>query len=376
MKNKTTTAKLVRIIAACAVILIISMMPKQMNAQWSTNPALNTAICTASGEQQAQSAISDGLGGAIIVWEDSRNGSNYDIYVQRINASGIVQWTANGVAVCTSTNNQLNPKIVSDGSGGAIITWFDGRNGNDDIYAQRINTAGQVQWNSNGIGICTAAGNQQNPTIASDGSGGAIITWYDLRNGIDDNIYAQSINSTGIVQWTANGVAICVSTNTQYYPIIVSDGSGGAIITWQDQRSSFYDIYAQRINASGVVQWQTNGVGICTATSVQMLPKITSDNAGGAIITWQDSRLGTNIYDIYAQCINANGIVQWTANGVVICAASGNQTSPNLISDGSGGAIIAWQDLRNGNYDVYTQRLNASGTILWTTNGVAMHKYK
>ena len=66
MKNKTTTAKLVRIIAACAVILIISMMPKQMNAQWSTNPALNTAICTASGEQQAQSAISDGLGGALL----------------------------------------------------------------------------------------------------------------------------------------------------------------------------------------------------------------------------------------------------------------------------------------------------------------------
>ena len=89
------------------------------------------------------------------------------------------------------------------------------------------------------------------PTIVSDGSGGAIITWQDYRNGNND-IYAQRINAGGTVQWTLNGVAICTETHSQTYPTIVSDGSGGAIITWQDDRNGNNDIYAQRIIALGI----------------------------------------------------------------------------------------------------------------------------
>ena len=40
-------------------------------------------------------------------------------------------------------------------------------------------------------------------------------------------------------------VALCIIGNNQYNPTIVSDGAGGAIVTWQDQRSATtYDIYA------------------------------------------------------------------------------------------------------------------------------------
>ena len=52
----------------------------------------------------------------------------------------------------------------------------------------------------NGIPICTAGYNQADPTIISDGSGGAIITWYDYRSGSysADN-YVQSIFGNGEV---------------------------------------------------------------------------------------------------------------------------------------------------------------------------------
>jgi len=55
----------------------------------------------------------------------ARAQSNTDIYAQRINAGGIVQWTAEGVAICTAINNQIYPSMVSDGNGGAFITWQD-----------------------------------------------------------------------------------------------------------------------------------------------------------------------------------------------------------------------------------------------------------
>jgi hypothetical protein len=114
-----------------------------------------------------------------------------------VDSSGAVQWTLDGVAICTAADYQCDPTIVSDGSGGAIITWEDSRSGtNSDIYAQRVDSSGAVQWTLDGVAVCTAANSQWSPTIVSDGSGGAIITWYDYRSGTSD-IYAQRVDYTG-----------------------------------------------------------------------------------------------------------------------------------------------------------------------------------
>ena len=87
--------------------------------------------------------------------------------------------------------------------------------------------------------------------------------------------------------WVQDGVVLCNWTWHQHAPTITSDGAGGAIVTWMDYRSgNNYDIYAQRVNASGSVQWTANGVALCTATGDQLYPTITSDGAGGAIVTW------------------------------------------------------------------------------------------
>jgi hypothetical protein len=160
------------------------------------------------------------------------------------------------VAICTASYGQYSPRIISEGSGGAIITWQDFRSGigiNYDIYAQRVNSSGAVQWTADGVAICTASYGQYSPRIISDGSGGAIITWQDFRSGIGINydIYAQRINSSGAAQWIADGVAICTASGQQDYPLITSDGLAGAIITWQDYRSGIRDIYAQWVESSG-----------------------------------------------------------------------------------------------------------------------------
>jgi len=346
----------------------VESSPGYLVILWTLENPVNVAISAANDNQVNPQIVSDESGGAIITWQDGRSGTNFDIYAQRINSSGMVQWTTNGVAVCTETSGQYEPQIVSDESGGAIITWQDGRSGND-IYAQRINNAGVPEWTANGVTVCAAAFTQYATQIVSDSSGGAIITWQDYRNGNYD-IYAQRINNAGVTQWTANGVTVCAAAFTQTATQIVSDSSGGAIITWQDYRSGNYDIYAQRINNAGVPQWNANGVAICTAANIQYDPQLVSDGSGGAIITWYDYRSGNS--DIYAQRINSAGATQWTTNGVAVCTAANFQGSPQLVSDGSGGAIITWGDLRSGIYDIYAQRINNAGATQWTDNGVAM----
>ncbi|MGD1048963.1 MAG: FlgD immunoglobulin-like domain containing protein [Candidatus Krumholzibacteriaceae bacterium] len=328
--------------------------------QWTAN---GVALCTATGDQEIPQMISDGSSGAVVTWEDYRNGNN-DIYAQRVNASGVVQWAANGVALCTATGDQTRPTIVSDGAAGAVITWEDRRNGNYDVYAQRVNASGVVQWAVNGVAISTATGDQMTPAIISDGAAGAIITWVDSRPVSNYDIYAQRVNASGAVQWAANGVAVCALAGDQNNPTIIADGVGGAIVTWWDTRSVNYGIYAQRLNASGVAQWTANGVGLSTGTGGRYSPVIVSDGGGGAIVTWIDERNGHSSPEIYAQRVSASGSVQWTANGVRMGAAAGIFQSPQIISDGAAGAIVTWSDNRSGNYDIYAQSIDSKGGLL------------
>jgi FlgD Ig-like domain len=363
------------------LLLVLMLLPLVLKAPaaraaWPHDPNNgNVPLCTASDDQNYPAIVSDGAGGAIVTWQDSRNGGVPDIYAQRVNAAGVPQWTAGGVAICSAVNSQFVPTIASDGAGGAIITWYDQRNGADyDIYAQRVNAAGVPQWTANGVAVCIATNSQIYPTIVSDGAGGAIVTWYDLRSGVGYDIYAQRVNAAGVPQWTPNGAAICTATNNQFIPTIVSDGAGGAIVTWSDFRSGLDgDIYAQRVNASGVPQWTANGVALCTAVNDQAVPMITPDGAGGAIVTWSDFR--SALYaDVYAQRVNAAGLPQWTLNGVAVCTAANSQQNPVIVSDGAGGAIITWEDYRTGNNtpDIYAQRVSAAGVPQWTLDGTAL----
>jgi hypothetical protein len=396
-------------------------------AQWSSNPSINNAVCNFAGNQTLVQLVSDGAAGAICTWVDTRNGTQ-DIYAQRIDATGALQWNVDGIAICSALSDQFSPKLVSDAAGGAIIVWYDNRSGNWDIYAQRINAAGVVQWATDGVAIttqpglqnaqqlmpdgsggaiivwsdgsggsanadiraqrvdasgtvlwsvggvsvCNAASLQNTPQLVSDGNGGAIISWEDWRNYSQPDIYAQRISSNGFTSWNFNGVAICTEPNfaNQYNTKIVTDGAGGAIICWLDQRNfgTGQDIYAQRVNASGLVQWANNGVAVCNANALQTGQQMISDGTGGAIIIWEDRRTER---DIYAQRFNNAGIAQWTTDGIPVCSEVGTQTDPQLVARSSGGATIAWTDMRNSSQaDIYAQEITLTGLEMWTTNGV------
>ena len=336
---------------------------------WRVN---GIAISTAPGGELPY-LVSDGAGGAVITWTDLRTGNNYDVYAQRVDATGIVLWPSEGVPICTTACNERCRDITSDGTGGAIITWSDDRSGDGcDIYAQRVDASGRVLWKANGVSVCSAEKDQGFTQVVSDGAGGAVITWADFREGNHFSIYAQRVDGSGKTLWQTDGVPVCTAPGSRL-PRVTSDGNGGVIVTWRDpRRTTNYDIYAQRIDGSGDAMWQTDGIPVCTAAGAKWWPLVISDAAGGAIITWRDYRSGTN-YDIYAQRVNPSGKMLWKSNGVPVCTNTFNERYHEMTSDGAGGAIIAWYDERStGNYDIYAQRVSSSGKALWRVNGVAV----
>lgn len=329
-------------------------------------------VVTAAYDQDFYQAIPDGAGGTIIVWRDFRADPGNlvgDIYAQRVDVFGNPVWATDGIPIYADglTALQQSPAIVSDGSGGAIVTWADSRNGagNSDIYAQRIDASGAFLWTPAGELICSAPNNQYEPAIASDDSGGAIIVWEDFRGATED-LYAQRIDPTGAALWTIDGVPICTQANSQVFPKIVPDGSGGAVIAWMDYRTPYADIYAQRVDAAGSFLWSpSDGVPVSFSTNSETDHELVSDGSGGAIIVWEDNR-GADT-DIYGQRVDASGATVWTSGGVAIRNAINNQWNPAIVSDGSGGAMVAWEDVSTGQWVVNVRRLSAAGGSLWIT---------
>jgi hypothetical protein len=289
-------------------------------------------------------------------------------------AAGATWWQDDGVEVCGAANSQEVPQLTTDGSGGAIVVWADKRDSSttgNDIYAQRVDAYGNNLWTADGVSVCTAASGQIWPQIASDESGGAIVTWRDNR-GSDEDIYVQRVDGDGNALWTADGVSLCTAASNQISPQIVPDGAGGAVVAWVDDRDSSVDIYAQRVDKDGNVLWHADGVSLCTAAEGQWSVQLAPDGTGGAIVTWDDWRSASES-DIYARRVNASGNTLWHTDGVTICAAAGDQDAVQVLSDGSGGAMIVWVDWRpGGDSDIYAQRVNASGTTLWTADGVSL----
>ena len=410
-----------RAISVLAILLgVLITAHTAAYANWITD---GVAICAADSGQSDVQIVPDGSGGAIMAWRDKRN-ANLDIYAQRVDANGHSLWNSSGVPVCTLLSTQLLADMISDGSGGAILVWEDDRNGNSDIYAQRLSADGNPQWAANGIPVCTAAYAQQLPVLVTGlYAGWAIIAWQDYRNGTGADIYAQHLTSDGNPNWGGDGIPICTASNYQTNPAIVSDGNGGAIIAWQDSRSDSSNIYAQRVGYWGGTQWTGGGVPICEVAEAQILPTLASDGQGGAIIAWEDFRSGTRSdvyaqhvysggytgwswggisigtsamypaivsdggngaiiawqdyrsgsgFDIYAQHVDYYGNARWTSGGAAACTAPNNQEFPRLVADGSAGAYVTWMDSRNGDRDVYAQRFTASGLASWGSDGAAI----
>jgi hypothetical protein len=356
------------VILCIVLVAIAAAGVRPLHGYWLTS---GVAVCTATGMQEYHSIVSDSDDGAILVWQDFRSSTEYDIYAQRIAASGNALWSPNGVSICGATQDQGHPALIPDGTGGAFIVWEDYRNGSGaDIYAQRINADGAVLWVANGIPICTATADQVYPAIAPDGAGGAIIVWQDARSGGNDDIYAQRVNAAGVVQWATHGEVVCAAAGIQRTARIISDGAGGAVIVWQDGRNmTDWNLYAQRIDGAGKTEWGAADVAVCTSANVQQEHVVVPDGAGGACITWRDFRSGAS--DVYAQRVDASGTPLWTPNGIVVCDAAYAQDMMAAIADGGGGIYIAWRDQRTlSDYYLYAQRINSSGGARWTPNGI------
>jgi hypothetical protein len=338
-------------------------------------PANGLAVCTASGDQDDVRAIPDGAGGALLAWDDGRGGTNHNIYAMRVNGNGTLAggWPANGQLLLSDTHHQYNPVIISDGAGGAEVVWnYLFGSGDIDIYGARISGSAAVQW---AHALVSPGGVQSTPAPTPDGAGGVIFAYQDNLSGNYD-VRASRVAANGTSVW--GPVDVCAVSGDQALVASAPDGAGGVFLAWQDHRGADNDIYATRLSATGTTPpgWSVGGNSVAPATFDQGLVQAVPDGSGGVILSWSDARSGA--WAVYAQRLLPGGTQAfgWPSDGLAVVALPQGAFLMDELSDGAGGAFLVWQDLRldPGNGDLFIDRLTPTGPVApgWSYYGVPL----
>jgi hypothetical protein len=105
----------------------------------------------------------------------------------------------------------------------------------------------------------------------------------------------------------------------------------------------------------------TNLVG-SDAREIRLIP----DDSGGVIATWIDLSQDGGVGDLYTQRVDATGTLLWGASGVAVASVSNTiEHTARVVPDGSGGAYYAWEDNRLGYGSIHAEHVNAHGAGRW-----------
>ncbi|UCG43694.1 MAG: T9SS type A sorting domain-containing protein [candidate division WOR-3 bacterium] len=371
-------------------------------------------------KQNGPVVVSTPNGGFVIGWYDFRDG-NCDCWFQRFNSSAGKLGTNRRVNTDPTMRWQSDPAIAAGDDGRFVLSWEDRRIfGNSDVFCRRYDASGNPIGSEFRVGDSAPDGDQLISGIHMAPNRSFFVAWDDRRYGITGDIYGQFLDSGGTrvdTNFRVNDDPIGVAN--QYEPAVSGDDSGRYVVAWMDGRGvNPYDwnIFVQRFDASG------NRLGantqVTTNDSVQWSPWVASAPAGSFIVTWDDRRKGPGDFDVYARFYDHQGqpaseelrvnddagvavqfassaaanrygefLVVWadTRNGdedtyaqmftpdgdpiggnfrVSSGAATGNQGVPSVAARPDGGFVVAWADFREGNYDIYAQRVSRDRTLV------------
>ena len=353
------------------ILFILVITNSFICAQWNNDPVINNPLCIKDGTQDNPKIISDGFGGAIIAWQEYQFGT--DIFAQKIDKNGYTKWLNNGRPISDLNGDQFNVDMVDDGEGGAIFVWQDGRDSIYKIYMDRIDSSGWHPWSDGGLVVCSLDVNQTLPKISKDGQGKFIITWIDTRSGIN-KMYAQKIDIEGTIIWNDYGAVATYDLGDVKDYKIKNDGWGGIYIIWEDSVfSSNKLIKAQYLTSAHNRVWGISSDLLITNGSFSAIsPDMILFEENKIIITWSDNRTG--VFNIYAQSINQNSTFNWEPNGNPVSSSSADEFNPQISRSTDGSSIIVWEDYRDPfpfiPPKIYAQKISYQGIKLWQSDDI------
>lgn len=114
------------------------------------------------------------------------------------------------------------------------------------------------------------------------------------------------------------------------------------------------------------LQWD-NPVALRQGVNIEWFRTGTESGDGGAVYVWSDTKLGER--DLWAQKVDASGNMVW-GQPLLVDGKPDRQEDPVITRTSDGNYIIAWIDFSDDlDGNVYAQKISESGQLLWPDGG-------
>lgn len=308
-----------------------------------------------SGAWQLEPDLSsDWYGNYFAVWKDYRNGAypfDPDVYYQKLDSVGIVGANKN-ITIELPDSSHQSPAIGATGWGKSIVAWTDLRYQNWDVFIQPLDNDGIFMSGNLKVNDDISTTPQHEPDVALSPEGWFVIAWYDRRNGNDD-IYIQKFDSAGAKVASNIKVNSDNGSSRQKFPSVAIGGNGVIYVVWTDWRNGTYpansDIFGQRFDSDLNRLGPNLRINRDNNYTSQRDPIVASDRMGNVCVVWSDSTFSG--WDARGQMIEFNGNFR-DNNFEVNQYLNGDQLMPDVALDGYH-LFMTWSDDRSGDYDIY-----------------------
>jgi hypothetical protein len=279
-----------------------------------------------------------------ISWDDPRDGDS-EVWFARVSASG--SKIGGDVRITDNIDDSEETSIAWSGSEFGLV-WCDDRDGNLELFFTRISSGGSELITDVQLTSTLSPGATYEPSIAWTGSQYG-VSWSDRRDG-NHEIYFVRVTPGGSKVGTELRV-----TNDSFNsldPSLAWAGSGFGVV-WNDRRDGNQEIYLALISAGG--SKTSSDIRITNDGAMSFWPDAvwTGSEFG---VAWMDTRDGNE--EVFLALVEADGTKR--SADLQITSNSSFKNLPEMAWGGSEFGI-AWEDSRDGNWEIYLALVSVDG---------------
>ncbi|OPL18445.1 MAG: hypothetical protein AVO35_03700 [Candidatus Aegiribacteria sp. MLS_C] len=366
------------------VLVMLLTVPAAGLGQWSPDSLQNLAICDLSGEQSVSKIAATSDGGCFVSWFDSRSGS-YCMYIQRLDSLGQELLGDDGLLVSDHPQESwlVDYDLAVDGEDNAILAFCDIRyTGVFNVTAYKIAGDGSFLWGDDGICLSDTTGNwfEAAPRIAVTPDGNSVICWG--RSDAEFQVVFQKLSPSGERLWGDYGMIWSGGDADLSAPVVVPAGQDSVVALWKSSTGSFPSqvthLYTQKMDVSGDLVWGDTYVLVYDGGAITPwnYPEIIPDGSGGAIYAWYDSPTLSD-FNVWVQRMDEDGNMLFPMNGAQASTNSADRLhmNPSVAYYPSDDAtFVLWVETNDNQTDfgVYGQRLSSTGAREWGDSGLQL----
>ena len=280
----------------------------------------------------------------LVVWQDLRSHRNWEIYGNRVTRAGVVR-DRQDIAIGAGAGNRRHPRVAW-GGGVFLVVWMGERPGSGwDVVATRVGPDGAV-LDPGGITVGTGPGDQTRPSVVWNGEA-FVVVWMDGRNGESD-IAAARVDPGGRLL-DPEPIVVSRAPGEQSYPAVASR-HGEAAVVWVDRRGTGpFALYGARLAADGRVL-DPEGVPLSTTPRLHMFPAIACGERE-CLVLWEEEHESAAPMTRITDVVRDVRALAWEPSRAgrpfaVAPDALGNHFTA-VATDGRR-YLVVWKDYRSG----------------------------